>query len=402
MGMFSQAKKSVGDVRSFLKGAASASSLKYAAEAGKKHYILIPYQETNMTDDEGNIVMENGVPLVKKELFAYSAKVHEWTTSDNKFKSCICLKDLVRTDADGNVINNGECPFCDRVSDSWDIYRYRKELEESTCKLTGENRDKHLETVLASYRNELKCRGAKDYIYILVAQFKYENNRLVLGSDNMPEYEIKVMRMSSSRIQKIEEQLSNSNIEFAGSELLFAYPNNDDKRLVVSQSTVAPVFKGTVMENYPNLKDKIFEECDKFDWENSIEKAFPEWEGMSSASASTIVDSMFVQWDSYKKALANPATAGTAKYLEYVVQAPATNPSLEGVGAVPEIPMAQPQVAGAIPMPNVPNVGAPVVGTPNVGTPNVGAPVVGAPVAPTIDPNMAFATPNGGTPSVQI
>lgn len=394
MGMFSQAKKPAVDVRSFLKSAASASSLKYSAEAGKKHYILIPYQETNMVDDEGNIVMENGVPVVKRELFAYSAKVHEWTTSDNKFKSCICLKDLVRKDADGNIINNGECPFCDRVGDSWDIYRYRKELEESTCKLTGENREKHLETVLASYRNELKCRSAKDYIYILVAQFKYENNRLVLGSDNMPEYEIKVMRMSSSRIQKIEEQLSNSNIEFAGSELLFAYPNNDDKRLVVSQSTVAPVFKGTVMETYPTLKEKIFEECNKFDWDNSIEKAFPEWEGMSSAAASATVDSMFVQWDGYKKALENPETAGTAKYLEYVIQSPATNPSLEGAGAgvAPEIPMNQPQMAGGIPMPSIPNMGAPVMG----------APVVGAPAAPTIDPNMAFATPNGGAPSVQI
>lgn len=396
MGMFGQAKKPALDVRSFLKSAASASSLKYSAEAGKKHYILIPYQETNSVDDDGNIIMENGVPVVKRELFAYSAKVHEWTTSDNKFKSCICLKDIVRKDADGNMINNGECPFCDRVGDSWDIYRYRKELEENSCKLTGENREKHLETVLASYRNELKCRSAKDYIYILVAQFKYENNRLVLGSDNMPEYEIKVMRMSSSRIQKIEEQLSNSNIEFAGSELLFAYPNNDDKRLVVSQSTVAPVFKGTVMENYPTLKEKIFEECNKFDWDNSIEKAFPEWEGMSSAAASATVDSMFVQWDGYKKALENPETAGTAKYLEYVIQSPATNPSLEGVNAAPEIPMNQPQMAGGIPMPSIPNMGAPV------GAPVMGAPVVGAPAAPTIDPNMAFATPNGGAPSVQI
>lgn len=396
MGMFGQAKKPVGNVRSFLKSAASASSLKYIAEAGKKHYLMIPYQETATTDDNGNIIMENGQPVLKKEIFAYSAKVHEWM-DEGKFRSCICLKGIVKSDEAGNVINNGECPFCDRVGDSWDIYRYRKELEESTCKLTGETRDKHLETVFASLRNDLKCKSARDYIYILVAQFKYENNRLVLGSDNMPEYEIKIMRMSASRIEKLEEQLSNSNIEFAGSELLFAYPNNDDKRLVVSQSTVAPVFKNTVMETYPELKDRIFTECEKFDWENSIEKAFSEWDGMTSETAENTVASMFIKWDDYKKELANPATAGTAKYLEYVIDSPATNPSLDG--AVPEIPMAQPQLAGAIPMPNVPNMVMPnVPGVPNV--PNI--PNVGAPVAPTIDPNMAFATPNGGTPSVQI
>lgn len=401
MGVFSQAKKSVADVRAFLKNAASASSLKYVAESGKKHYILVPYQETTLTDENGNVVMENGQPVIKKDLFAYSAKVHEWT-SENKFKSCICLKGLVRSDENGNIVNNGECPFCDRVGSSWDIYNYRKELEDSTCQLTGEAREKHMETVLQSYRNDMKCRAAKDYIYMLVAQFKYDNNRLVMGSDGFPEYELKIMRMSASRIAKIEEQLSNSNIEFAGSEILFAYPANDDKRLVVSQSTVAPVFKGTVMENYPALKEKIFAECDKFDWENSIEKAFPEWEGMSSASAKTTVESMFVQWDAYQKALKDPATAGTAKYLEYVVATPTSLPSLDGAMPVPEIPMAQPQVAGAVPMPNVPNMAPPVMGAPVVGAPVVGAPVVGAPVAPTIDPNMAFTAPNGGTPSVQI
>jgi len=417
MGIFSQAKKPATDVRAFLKGAASASSLKYAAEAGKKHYILVPYQETALTDDEGKVVMDNGTPVMKRDLFAYSAKVHEWT-ADSKFKSCICLKGLVRTDENGNMLNNGECPFCDRVGASWDIYRYRKELEETTCQLTGEAREKHLETVLQSYRNDMKCRSAKDYIYLLVAQFKYENNRLVIGNDNLPEYELKIMRMSANRISKIEEQLSNSNIEFAGSELLFAYPNLEDKRQVVGQSTVAPVFKGTVMETYPTLKDKIFAECDKFDWDNSIEKAFPEWEGMSSAAASTTVESMFVQWDEYQKALENPATAGTARYLEYVVTAPTANPSLDGAMSVPEIAMAQPQIPGAVPMPNVPNVApapnvtpaapvvgapvAPVVGAPVAGAPVAGTPVVGAPVAPTIDPNLAFAAPNGGTPSVEL
>jgi hypothetical protein len=384
MSMFSAARKKVTDVRSFLRQASSGSGIKYSAEAGKKHLIYFPCHEEDVVGEDGSTTKE-------LQLYAISGAVHEWKSADGKFHSTMCLKDVVREDENGNLINDGSCPFCDRVRDSWSIYNYRKDLEEANCKLTGENRTKHLEATSAVFRDEMKCKEAKAYMYVLVAKIKYENNKAVVGSDGVPEYELKVMRMSASRVAKIQEQIENSGIDLCGAELIFAYPQVDDVRLVVGQSTVSPVFgpRATV-DNNEALKAKIIAEADKFDWEACIEKAFPEWAGMTSVQAKNDVTDMFTQWDEYQKLLKNPVTAGTAKYLEYVGPQVNEMPSLNGTGVANGAP-AIGAPAPAVPMPSVPvpNVGTPAPAVPEVPDVNAGV--------PNVDPNSMFS---GSTPSI--
>lgn len=378
MGTFLKtASRQVGDIRTFLRDSSSGNSIKYAAEKGAKHIIYIPFTETVVVDEA------TGGQMAQKSLCAISGAVHEWSTADGKFKATVCLKDVIRKADDGTVLNDGTCPFCDRVSDAWDIYRYRKDKEEEDCKLTGEQRKNHLEKSNMQFADERKAKDARNYMYILVVKFHLGNNdEPVMGADGLPEYELKVMKLSASRVEKIQQQLANSGADMPGSELIFQYPNVDDRRLMVSQSTTAPVFPNNQLTvRYPALVNKINEDVSKFDWDG-IEKSFPEWAGMSSTEAKAITDSMFEQWDAYKKELpVNPS----AKYLEYVVTAPTTNPSLgteapvvPGVGAA-----AIPQMPTMPTMPNMPGVEAPVV-------------------PPTADPNAVFGGVGGAAPTVNI
>lgn len=376
------ASKQVADVRNFLRDSAGGNSVKYSAEKGAKHIIYIPFTQSVVMDES------TGAQVAQKNLCAISGDVHEWSTADGKFKATVCIKDVIRKAEDGEtILNDGTCPFCDRIADAWDVYRYRKELEEASCKLTGEQRKTHLEKTFHVYADERKAKDARSYMYILVVKYRLnENEKEVIGADGLPEYELKVMKLSASRVEKIQQQLANSGAEMAGSELIFQYPNVEDRRLLVSQSTTAPVFPNNQMVvKYPNLLNKINQDISKFDWDG-IEKSFPEWAGMSSMEAKTITDSMFEQWDAYKKeAAVNPS----AKYLEYVVAAPSTTPNLGGA----DVPTA------AIPqIPNIPNI-------PNVGTPGaapVVPPVMPGMAAPAADPNSVFAGMPGVAPTVQI
>ena len=386
------ASKQVTDVRNFLRDSAGNNSIKYSAEKGAKHIIYIPYVSQMVIDPATN------AEVAKKSIYALQGDIHEWATQDGKFKATACLKDVVRKADDGvTVLNDGTCPFCDRISDGWDIYRYRKELEEATCKLTGEQRKTHLEKTFRVFNEERKAKETRTYMYILVVKFRLnEAGAPVMGADNLPEYELKVMKLSASRVEKIQQQIANSGSDLPDSELIFEYPNTDDRRLLVGQSTTAPVFPDRRMVNqYPALLNKINQDVSKFEWEG-IEKAFPEWAGMSSLEAKTSTDNMFEQWDAYKKeALTNPS----AKYLEYVMETPTATPSLGGdgieapaVGAIPVIPT----------VPNVPNVPvAPAPAVPVAPTPVVPvAPV--APAAPTVDPNAVFAGTGAVAPTVTV
>ena len=354
MSFLSASARKVTDVRGFLREAASGGSIKYAAEKGARHVIYIPYVENEVTNDDGT------TSKVKQPV-AISGDVHEWQTADGKFKACICMHDVINKSPDGSLLNDGSCPFCDRVADAWDIYNYRKEQAEADCKLTGEERKKHMEKTLGTFADERKAKAARTYMYLLVAKFRTDaSGNAVLGADKLPEYDIKVMKLSSSRVEKIQQQLANSGCELTGSEVVFEYPAVDDKRLQVSQSTTAPVFPGNrFTDKYPAVIEKINTDVAKFDWEK-IDKSFPEWSGMSTAAAKNVVDAMFEKWDAYKLEL---QTNPNAKYLEYVTNTPVTQPSLNG--AVPVIPGA------AIPAPVIPGAptGAPVIPTiPNAPT----------------------------------
>ena len=387
------ASKQVSDVRTFLRDSAGGNSIKYAAEKGAKHVIYIPFTSQTQLDEA------TGANVVAKQICAIQGAVHEWSTQDGKFKASICLKDVIRKAEDGSVLNDGSCPFCDRVTDAWDIYRYRKDMEEATCKLTGEQRKNHLDKTFSAYADERKAKDARVYMYILVVKYRLnEAGKEVLGADGLPEYELKVMKLSASRVEKIQQQIANSGSELPGSELIFEYPNVDDRRLLVSQSTTAPVFPNNMMTaKYPALINKINEDIAKFEWDG-IEKSFPEWSGMSSAEAKSVTDNMFEQWDAYKKEV---ATNPTAKYLEYVMETPTAKPSLggEGIGApgipvIPTVPQV-PTVDAVPPVPTVPT--APTIPT-AAETPVVHV----APTVPTMDPNSVFAGQGAAAPTMQI
>ena len=158
------ASKQVSDVRTFLRDSAGGNSIKYAAEKGAKHVIYIPFTSQTQLDEA------TGANVVAKQICAIQGAVHEWSTQDGKFKASICLKDVIRKAEDGSVLNDGSCPFCDRVTDAWDIYRYRKDMEEATCKLTGEQRKNHLDKTFSAYADERKAKDARVYMYILVVK----------------------------------------------------------------------------------------------------------------------------------------------------------------------------------------------------------------------------------------
>ena len=374
------ASKQVVDVRNFLRESAGGTSIKYAAEKGAKHIIYIPYTTEAVLDQA------TGTEKLVKKICAIQGAVHEWSTQDGKFKATICLKDVIRhqdeNDENSPLINDGTCPFCDRIADAWDIYRYRKEMEEATCQLTGEQRKNHLDKTFSTYADERKAKDARIYMYILVVKYRLnESGAPVIGSDGLPEYELKVMKLSASRVEKIQQQIANSGSELPDSELIFEYPNVEDRRLLVSQSTTAPVFPNNRMiTKFPALQDKINQDIAKFEWDG-IEKSFPEWAGMTTAEAKSNTDSMFKQWDDYKKEL---PTNPSAKYLEYVMETPTAKPSIGGEGI------------GVAPAPGIPVI--PTIPT----MPTVDGAASTTPVAPTVDPNSVFGGANGVAPTVMI
>lgn len=363
MGSFLKAAgREVTDIRKFLRDATTNNSIKYKPVKGVKHYMYIPFKQVPMIDDEGN-------ETITKNIIAMEGDLHEWTGVDGKYKACICLKDKVRIADDGTtVLNDGSCPFCESVSKAWDIYRYRMDNEKATCGKTGEELNKHLESVKKQFADERKSKDAKKYIYLLVVLYRTDpmkGNTPVIGANNIPEFDLKVMKISAGRMEKIQQLIENTGMEFNGAELVFDYPNEDDPRLVVSQSTVAPIFESRQFSRtYKGLQEAIDAEVSKFEWDG-LEKGFPEWEGMTSAEANSTVKELFGAWDEYQIEL---KTNPNAKYLEYAGSSNTTTTPALGTS---EIPTATPTVGvGAVNIPSgIPDANAIFGGAavPNVG-----------------------------------
>lgn len=335
MSFLTSASKKAQDVRSFLREASSSNGIKYASEQNTKHFIFIPYVETQaLGDDEGS---------VERELKAIQGSVHEWTGVDDKYKASVCLDGVVRKDDSGNVINDGSCPMCDRIADGWEVFNYRMKIAE----------DKHLneeDMKKAKYAalDERKIKEPTYYLYMLIAQFRMKGSEPVINeSTRLPEFDLKVMKMSVSRVTKLEKSIENSGMDFLGAEVIFDYPDTDDRRLLSSQCTTTallPQMKNSVIGKYPAVVDEILKAVDKFEWEG-IEKSFPEWKGMTTEEAKIIMDTQFRQYDEWKTAkLTNP----NAQYLEYLAapQGETVRPALtEGTGAATATANTDPNVA---------------------------------------------------------
>lgn len=293
---------------------------------------------------------------------------------NDRYRSCVCLKGVVVKNDDGTIINDGSCPFCDNVGKAWEIFNYRTKAEEARSSgLTGDKYDEHMHSEKRRFISQLKAREAKDYMYMLIALYRTDpkTNEPIIGSNGLPEFDLKVMKLSASRIEKINKTVENAGAELAGGEIIIEYPDSDDSRAVVSQSTTAPLFeKRQISAAYPGLIDAINKEVEAFDW-SSIDKSFSEWQGMTTSEANNQVKELFEEWDKYvEEAKTNP----NAVYLEYVGAEQGSNPSLTTS-----------QPATALPNGTAPNA------TMGAATPNTTMGVAGIPIGGLPDANTVFA-----------
>jgi hypothetical protein len=200
-----------------------------------------------------------------------------------------------------------------------------------------------MKQVASKFGEERKAKAPKDYLYMLVVQFRQDKNGSVIKNDatQMPEYDLKVMRLPAKRSEKILKTVENTGIDFEGAEILFDYPDTDDIRHLYSDAVTVPIVRGTnnsIISKFKGLEEKILAEAANFKWDG-IEKSFPEWKGMTSDEATAVCNSMFKKFDEYKTALAeNP----NAKYMEYlnsnISSVPELGVSSEAKVEVPKAP----------------------------------------------------------------
>lgn len=333
-------------------------------ESGKTHLIYIPYSEVETVDETGNTVKTRVLKMIH-------GNIHEWTTPDGRFHSTVCTKDNVIKDEAGNMVTDGSCPFCDRISDSWDIVNMRIAREESECKLPPESDQykQHIDAARRTILSEMKCKRPSSYNYLLVVQFRTEGTRPVMSPETgLPLYDLKVMKMTDKKLEQILTTVDNAGDQLEGCELGFKYPESDDIRLVGGRPSISAIFPNKRLTTmYPAVLEKINADFEKFSFDGLDKQGFPEWAGMSTEQAKGVTDSLFSQWDSYKHKL---ATDPNAQYLEYVTAAPDNNPALTGAPAAPAVPtiaipgVEAPSVAGAPAAPAAPAM-------PNLGTSNI-------------------------------
>lgn len=350
------------DIRSFLRDASGANSVKYSAVKNEKHLIYIPYITETVNED--------GVDKEVKSIISITAKVHEWNGADGKYKSTVCLDGVIREDSDGTPLNDGSCPFCNRIADAWDIFNIRKDREAQASGKSGAELEKYLEEIRGKLAEDNKAKAPREYMYILVAKFRQDKNGLLTKNDKgRPEFDLKVMRLTANRSEKILKTIENGGISLEGAELLFDYPNTEDIRHLYTDSVIVPAVRGTansVITKFDGLEEEILEAAKKFTWDG-IEKSFPELKGMTTKEAQTVMNGLFAKYDDYKKQL---ETNPNARYMEYLT----STANVPGLNVGDDAPAGEPAGQTANPAGlNVPsaNTAAPTAPT--------------APVVPDVD-----------------
>lgn len=340
MSFFNAAQKPIVSVTDFIKSNTS-NGVKYSAVANEMHKLYFPYQEIN------------GV----KTIIAVAANVHDIHVSPEKYESCVCLSGVVRKDENtGVILNDGTCPFCERLGDAYSIKSYREELALVGVQKTGKELEDYKNSLSRQYASEMKISKAKPKAYVLVAKFTMDANGNPTLNNGVPVYELKVMALSTNRLNDFSELFKAAGMDMAGHDLSIKYPNTKDARLLVTQAITMPCFGPTsIVTSYPAVIEKIQAEVKEFNWA-VLETSFPEWKGMTNEQATVKCATMFNAWDIYvEEKKHNP----NAKYLEYSNQT--QTPALET-----SAPVATPAPAPA-PAPAVAPAPAPAMPNPAVG-----------------------------------
>lgn len=321
-GFIKAANKPVESIASFLRDSAD-NSIKYKPESGKKHLVYFPYREVQ--DENGNVV---------KSVIAMRGDVHELVPKPNDYDACVCMHGIVIKAEDGTLLNDGSCPYCDRVNDSYEIFKYKSKVAEDKAKargLTGTELEETIKDARRRFMRETPVGKAKPYLYMLIVQYKLNaQDNPEIGPDGLPVFELKVMKLSDKGITKIQETFQNSGIALEGSEAVFKYQVQDNAMLVAGSRTVSPVFQGKLMDKYPGLKNAIKAAVDKWDWDG-LGNAFKEWKGKSVAEAKAQCDTIFKAWDDFQK---DPSVG----YLSDESKT-GTNPALPGATAPVNTPV---------------------------------------------------------------
>lgn len=360
----------VATVSQFLKEAAD-NGIRYGAEKNTRHQLYIPF-----------ILVGDSMETAVKQLQGLSASTHSIIPEPGKGDSAVCVAGKTALGENGELLLDGNCPYCQRVSSAWALRNSYLEFEKEKLPagLNPVESEKQLKDLKSKTSSDRIVKEAVSYIYLVIVKFKTQevNGKLapVIGEDKLPEYEIKVARWSANRIGKIKETLDSSGIEMEGAEIVIKYADEDDKRLQVSQSTISPVFGNNMFTAaYPGLVAKIDAEVSKWSWAG-IENSFKELNVYPNATSEAKLNKMFHKWDAYVAEFGDDGK-GYAKYEASLSR-----------GAAPNIPVS----TGSIPM-NAPENGVQAPQMPQMGQ----GVQMGAGIA--MDPNAAFA--NAGTPGLQ-
>lgn len=260
-------------------------TMRYSTGSGAiKHKIYIPY----VSNDNGEKTSMNIV-----------AKVHYITNPYDREKriSIACHKHLV----DGKV--EGECPICDRIATSWNIYTVKYEKAQKDGKCSTEEEAKAVRKALADSRDVKK---AEEYIYILITQFELESDfkTPVLDEDGLPKFENKIMKFTKKSYLKLTEQLKDAedSNEIAGRELTFTYTDANMPAARVAQRTIAfSSEKVQLTAKYKGLEEKINKSLKDFAWDEELPRAYSEFKEKTDEDLKKLMDMLFASFDAYVK-----------------------------------------------------------------------------------------------------
>lgn len=271
----------------------NSGGIKYTPSSGETHvlyFATIPIQTPDKTVVEGL----NGI----------AAKVHDINliaNSGSNYKAQVCLRGVIEYAEDGRAINDGTCPFCNGVAPSWDAFNYLVEQETKRCGLTGNDLEDHLKKYKQSISDERRINTAKDVLYVVVAKLYVtpDGMNFVIGADGLPEFDLKVMKLTENRLEKFKIAAQNVRVPFEGCEIRIQYGKQKNVRDLVGQSSISASMQQLMAVTvYPQLKDKIREAVQNFDW-NGIENEFNEFMSMSTADADSMVKGLLDPWNRF-------------------------------------------------------------------------------------------------------